>query len=375
MKINPYYTGIISKPAQQKGQEKWRTLPFHDLKKAEDPEGYVANDRLIQAVNVALILGRPLLLTGEPGVGKSSLAAHVAAELGLDLIKYRVTSQTTGTDLFYKFDYLGEFRDAQSRRSVTEPEMVAKSEMIVPATTDGTSPSSDNPPAMDQQRMRFIQFQALGKAILLANEWETVQDLWQLGRDEFKGPARTLVLIDEIDKAPRDVPNDILNDLEEMKFYIPQLSDKENKGNQGREVSAPKELRPIVILTSNSEKNLPDAFLRRCVYFDIRLEKEKLPEIVANRIKDGISKDCPLLKDCLELFSLLRQDGSGIRKKPSTAELLNWLHWLRSTGLAANDSLKKQKEANLLGGLSCLVKSREDWQLGEQILTKWLGQS
>ena len=197
-----------SKPAPQ-------DLPAPLLANATDPAGYLPDQGLVDAVNVALILRQPLLVTGEPGTGKSQLAASVAYQLGLDPpLCFETKSTTIARDLFYSFDNIGRFRAAQTAGASANPRL-------------------------------FLAFNALGLAIVLANSPEVAGPVLP---PDFKhhGRRRSVVLIDEIDKAPRDFPNDILNEIERLYFRIPELGDAQ--------VSAEPDYRPVVIMTSNSEK-------------------------------------------------------------------------------------------------------------------------
>jgi MoxR-like ATPase len=175
------------------------------------------------------------------------------------------------------------------------------------------------------------------------------------------GPRRSVVLIDEVDKAPRDFPNDILNELEAMYFRIPEL------GNDA--VSAPPEMKPILIITSNSEKSLPDAFLRRCVYYNIPFpDPQKLAEIVAGRLHDAPG---PYLKEAIDFFLKLRSDDSRLRKKPATAELLGWLVYLGDRIPDKQQTLRSNKEV-LQASVGALVKNAEDQSAAKELLNTWL---
>lgn len=222
-----------------------RALPGASYEKFFDPDGFLPDDGLVQAVNVALLLGQPLLLTGDPGSGKTLVAYSVARELDLYPPEEFVAKSTSeARDLLYTYDALGHFRAA---------------------------------PGKDQANsaLPYIEFQALGRAILRASRPEEVTDLFPAGSSS--GPRRSVVLVDEIDKAPRDFPNDLLREIESMKFRIPELA--------GREVRAAADHRPVVVITSNSEKLLPDAFLRRCIFYDVPFpDDKKLEEIVARRL-------------------------------------------------------------------------------------------
>ncbi len=294
-------------------------LPPSCRDRQSDPAGYVADDGLVNAVNIALTLGQPLLLTGEPGTGKSQLAHRVAWELGFDEPQvFNTKSTSQSSDLFYTFDSLRRFHAAHS------PEA-----------------SADN--------RDYLEFNALGRAILLANEAEEVKDVLP---PAFKHPGRrrSVVLVDELDKAPRDFPNDLLNEVDQMFFRIPEL------GN--REVRAPAEMRPILVIASNSEKNLPDPFLRRCIYYDIPFPDDgRLGEIIVRRL-DGIDDpEAPLLGEAISFFLELRR--RGLRKKPSTAELLNWIDALLRHGADKGAGLQASKDL-ALSTLGVLAKSRED---------------
>jgi MoxR-like ATPase len=257
------------------------------LANAADPAGYLPDKGLVDAVNVALILRQPLLVTGEPGTGKSQLAASIAYQLGLnEPLTFETKSTTLARDLFYNFDNIGRFRAAQT------------------------------PGAASDARL-FLTFNALGTAIVLANSSDAVAHLMpphfvHLGRQ------RSVVLIDEIDKAPRDFPNDILNEIERLYFRIPELGDAQ--------IAADPAFRPIVIMTSNSEKSLPDAFLRRCIFYSIPFpDDERLEQIILSRLPERLQPGSSLLRDVIAFFGRLRQDDLGLRKRPGTAELLNWM--------------------------------------------------
>jgi MoxR-like ATPase len=167
-----------------------------------------------------------------------------------------------------------------------------------------------------------------------------------------------VVLIDEMDKAPRDFPNDLLNELEHLYFRIPEL------GNV--KVEADPTLQPIVIITSNSEKDLPEAFLRRCIYYNIPFpEPDRLKEIVSNHL--DLASDSKFLKDAIALFERLRK--SGLRKKPATAELLSWLLALQGFKTETEIVLT---ETNIRQTLSSLIKTTEDQEKAQEIVKQWI---
>jgi MoxR-like ATPase len=297
------------------------------------PSGYRADPGLIDAVNVALQLGQPLLLTGQPGTGKTQAAHSIAWELGFgEVLKFETKSTSAARDLFYAYDALGRFRAAQAT-------------------------GSDAADALS-----FMQFGALGQAILEANPRESVAHL--LSPDApHAGPRRSVVLIDEIDKAPRDFPNDLLNEVEHMYFRIPEL------GNQ--RVDADPNLRPVLVLTSNSEKNLAEAFLRRCVFYHLPFpEPDRLRDIVLARLGEQIVENRGLLDTALDLFARLRDPLNGLAKRPSTSELLNWLRLLVDGPMAAADSTLR--DPRIIGPtLATLIKTVDDRTQAETIIRAW----
>ncbi len=182
-------------------------------------------------------------------------------------------------------------------------------------------------------------------------------------------PRRSVVLIDEIDKASRDFPNDVLNELEDMAFRLPELGDLE--------VKAPEERRPLVVLTSNSERDLPDAFLRRCVYYNIPFpDRWRLEEIVLRQLPE-FAAESAVLRQAMELFLRLRDPANGLRKRPATAELLLWLLTLRRLlGEArwtaeADASAERIPREVWLRSLSSLIKTAEDRERAEEVVNQW----
>lgn len=326
-----YYTG---KPENRHPQD-LASLPRSRSRRAEheDPAGYLPDPGLVDAVNVALLLGQPLLLTGEPGTGKTQLAYSVAWELGFDPpLKFETKSTSTARELFYTYDTLSRFHAAQIGER-------------------------------DRDSLNYLTYNALGIAILRANEEATVAQ-WLPEGFIHGGRRRSVVLIDEIDKAPRDFPNDLLNEVEGMYFKISEL--------RNVKIEAEEIMRPILIITSNSEKHLPDAFLRRCIYYNIPFpNKDQLTEIIETRIGRFTGHSNQLLIDALDLFSTLREPGSGLHKKPATAELLGWLIVLHELG-ADIDNLLRQKPELIANSLSTLVKTAEDQKQAHIILKEWI---
>ena len=312
----------------------WRKLPTPDPEQLRKPSTYIAHPDIVAAVNVALTLGQPLLLTGEPGTGKTQLAYHVAWELGLDTpLKFETKSTTESRDLFYTFDTIGRFRAARAEENV------------------------DPRP--------FIKLNALGRAIMFASDPSTVADMLPPVKD---GPAhqamRSVVLIDEIDKAPRDVPNDILNEIETMSFSIPEL-------DINRRFNAPATMRPIVFITSNSEKALPEAFLRRCIYYHVPFPEEAtLRQIVKSRLGERYTDDSTLIDDVLNLLDYLREPALNLRKKPATAELLDWLSFLSRQEGALVSRLKEHPAYRSSFRVS-LLKNFDDQDRSDELLKGW----
>jgi MoxR-like ATPase len=288
--------------------------PSHEkLIAMDDPAGYVAERGLRDAVNVALVLGQPLLVTGEPGTGKTQLAGSIAHELGLERpLVFRTKTTSNAKDLFYRYDALRHFHDAN----------VIKKEQSLRVED-------------------YISYEALGLAIMSA-------------LSSSESPRRSVVLIDEVDKAPRDFPNDILNEIEEFSFTVSET---------GKTFKADEKYRPIVLLTSNSEKNLPDAFLRRCVFYNIQAPSHaQLLEIVRNRLK-LFEQFVPYVDPLITHFEEIRT--LALKKKPATAELLAWLAVLNKMQ-ANSDSLAPGQSEALAFTYSILAKNKED---GELMLT------
>jgi MoxR-like ATPase len=324
----PYYSGSGSRSAQPAPL----ALP-RSRHQFLQPETYIADEGLKDACNVALMLGQPLLLTGEPGTGKTQFAESLAWELHLECHRFEAKSTSEARDLFYTYDALKRLHDIQSKNESTAA-------------------------------LHYLSYQALGKAILTTLD-PLACDHLLLPEERHPAKARSVVLIDEMDKAPRDFPNDLLNELEHLFFRIPEL------GNQ--RVVADPDLQPIVVITSNSEKNLPDAFLRRCVYYHIPFpDRRRLEAILARHpVVDQLASDS-LLQQALDFFEQLREPQQGLSKKPATAELLSWLlslHSLRqqSSGVASPGNLELFSRS-----LSSLIKTSQDQAKARALLEQWL---
>jgi MoxR-like ATPase len=256
-------------------------------------EKYIVSPALRDVVNVAISLGRPLLVKGEPGTGKTLLAHNIARALGKDLLIWNVKSTTKAKDGLYVYDTVQRLNDSRF----------------------GTGDVSDI--------KRYIH-------------------LGQMGRS-FTTAERVVLLIDEVDKADLEFPNDLLNELDEMSFFIPET-----------EETIEAKQRPIVVITSNSEKELPDAFLRRCVFHYIEFPDVELMKDIVHVHFPNLEKR--LLKEVLSRFYWLRQIDN-FRKKPSTSELLDWIQALIAGGIEPD---KVAKELPFAGAL---IKKEQDVEI------------
>lgn len=297
-----------------------------------DPEKYVVDEGLHHAAEVAFALRQPLLLTGEPGTGKTRFANKMAYELAkqngkskylfLDKpLVFNTKTNSSARDLFYTYDTLAHFQSANIRRNANE----------------------STPGPLD-----FIELQALGKAIAQTDPENIPHP--KLKKSLLPNALSTVVLIDEIDKAPRDFPNDILNEIEDYEYVIREFD--------SLIIKKVTEVPIMVIMTSNSEKNLPDAFLRRCVFYHIPFpDQDRLRAIAKTSLGTACDPIDKQLDALIELFEDIRK--KSLRKAPGIAEMLAWLRVIgvqNIEDMEHSESKRKMKE-----NLSILVKTREDY--------------
>ena len=270
---------------------------------------YVATDDLTIAVNAAVTLERPLLVKGEPGTGKTELARQVAQALGCEMIEWNIKSTTRAQQGLYEYDAVSRLRDSQ----------------------------------LGEERVHDV-----GNYIRKGKLWQA-----------FESDKRVVLLIDEIDKADIEFPNDLLQELDKMEFYVYET---------GETIVA--RHRPIILITSNNEKELPDAFLRRCFFHYIRFPDEATMRKIVDVHHPGI-KDA-LLTTALTQFYELRETP-GLKKKPSTSEVLDWLKLLLAEDLTPEDL--KRDGANALPKLhGALLKNEQDVHLFERLAFMARGQ-
>ncbi len=265
-------------------------------------DNYVATDDLMTAVNAAITLERPLLVKGEPGTGKTLLAMEVAEALGMPLYEWHIKSTTKANHGLYEYDAVSRLRDSQ----------------------------------LGDDRVQDI------------NNYIKRGMLWE----SFVSDKPSVLLIDEIDKADIEFPNDLLRELDRMEFYVYETQETVSAIN-----------RPVVIITSNNEKELPDAFLRRCFFHYIRFPDEETMEKIVHVHFPDIKKR--LLKEALEVFFSIRE-VNGIKKKPTTSELLDWIKLLLAEDIdpevLRGDSTKAIPQLH-----GALLKNEQDVHMFERL--------
>ena len=269
----------------------------------EGTSNYIATDDLRIAVNAAVALERPLLIKGEPGTGKTVLAYEIAKAMNAPLITWHIKSTTKAHNGLYEYDAVSRLRDSQ----------------------------------LGEERVHDVRnYLKPGK-------------LWEA----FTAPNRPVLLIDEIDKADIEFPNDLLQELDRMEFYV-QETDETIRA----------EVRPIVIITSNNEKELPDAFLRRCFFHFIRFPDAETLAAIVDVHFPGIKSR--LVSEALKTFYEIR-DTPGLKKKPSTSELLDWLKLLLVEDIDA-ETLREKTPNKLIPPLhGALLKNEQDVHLFERL--------
>jgi MoxR-like ATPase len=315
-----------AQPLKFEGKDLREKPPGAHEKAPQDPEPYIAGDRLKTAVNLAIALRRPLLLEGDPGCGKTCLARAVAFELGLPFFRWNVQSISKAQEGQYVYDALGRLHDVQLQKGEKEPRR------------DPSHPAD------------YCEMGALGEAFQIKD-------------------CASVVLIDEIDKAELDFPNDLLTVLDQpWKFQIKET---------GEWVEADPDHLPIVFITSNKEKgNLPDAFLRRCLYHYVEFpnDPKELKKIIARHYEiealnrradeDVMPPEAELQEAAIDRFLLVRDEG-GLIKKPGTSEFLDWLKALQTfmgEPYSAKKLIETDQEENKLPYPELLLKVYQDWR-------------
>jgi len=267
-------------------------------------DSYVATPDLLMAVNAAITLGRPLLIKGEPGTGKTQLALEIARALERPLFEWHIKSTSKAQQGLYEYDAVSRLRDSQ----------------------------------LGEEKVREIR-----NYIVKGSLWEA-----------FESVVQPVLLIDEIDKADIEFPNDLLRELDRMEFYVYET----------RELVKAKH-RPIIVITSNNEKELPDAFLRRCFFHYIRFPDEETMTRIVDVHYPGLRRD--LLAEALTSFFRLRETP-GLRKKPSTSELLDWIKLLVAEQIPPEALRSNDPKKSLPPLYGALLKNEQDVHLFEQLV-------
>jgi len=273
-------------------------------KKFIGTSAYIATDDLKMAVNASVTLERPILIKGEPGTGKTQLAIEVASALGKPLLEWHIKSTTKAQQGLYDYDAVARLRDSQ----------------------------------LGDDRVHDI-----ANYIVRGKLWEA-----------FESDVQPVLLIDEIDKADIEFPNDLLQELDRMEFFVYETKQVVKARN-----------RPIIIITSNNEKELPDAFLRRCFFHYIKFPDKKTMEQIVNVHFPDLKK--ALLKEALEAFYKVR-DVRGLKKKPSTSELLDWIKLLRAEDIPPEVLRSGDSRKAIPPLYGALLKNEQDVHLFEQLV-------
>ena len=270
-------------------------------------DNYIASSALKQAVNAAIMLEKPLLIKGEPGTGKTMLAEELAKSLDTTLIQWHIKSTTKAQQGLYEYDAVSRLRDSQLG---------------------------------DERVHNISNYIVKGK-------------LWQAFTYAELNGKRPVLLIDEIDKADIEFPNDLLLELDKMEFHVYET---------GERIVAKE--RPIVIITSNNEKELPDAFLRRCFFHYIDFPSSDEMQQIIDVHYPNVKQD--LVRQALEVFFNLRE-ANGLKKKPSTSELLDWLKLLMAEDIDAKTLHDKAQKGGLMPMFGALLKNEQDISLIEKL--------
>jgi MoxR-like ATPase len=267
-------------------------------------DSYIATEDLMMAVNAAVTLERPLLIKGEPGTGKTMLAQEVARSLKRPLLEWHIKSTTKAIHGLYEYDAVSRLRDSQ----------------------------------FGDDRVKNIQ-----NYILKGKLWEA-----------FEAPSPVVLLIDEVDKADIEFPNDLLQELDRMEFYVYETRTLIKAKN-----------RPVVIITSNNEKELPDAFLRRCFFHFIRFPDAETMKRIIDVHYPKLKPE--LVREALKVFFEIR-DTPGVKKKPSTAELLDWLKLLMAEDIPADALRSKDATKSIPPLYGALLKNEQDVHMFERLV-------
>jgi len=271
--------------------------------KFQGTSNYIATKELQIAVNAAMHLKKPLIVKGEPGTGKTLLAHEIANAMGKELITWHIKSTTTAQQGLYEYDAVSRLRDSQLG---------------------------------DRDVQDIAQYIKRGK-------------LWEA----FEAESTQVLLIDEIDKADIEFPNDLLLELDKMEFYVYETQKTVRATN-----------RPVVIITSNNEKELPDAFLRRCLFHYIRFPDEETMKRIVDVHFPGIQEE--LVSNALKVFYEIRK-VHGLKKKPSTSEVIDWLKLLLMEGMEAETIGALNIEEDVPPHLGALLKTEQDVEIIEEL--------